>query len=140
VVFLPLLLLATSCGGRGDVSGKVTLDGKPLPAGTIVFQNGKKPAVSADIKDGGYTATGVPAGDVKVAVETKSVKEAAERLQSTLTLKVPGRDEKALAQQLKDLMGTYRPIPDKYADLDKSGLATKVASGTNQYDVPLASK
>ena len=135
---LPLLLLATGCGGRGDVAGKVSLDGKPLPAGTIIFQDSKKHAVSAEIKDGEYAATGVPTGDVKVAVDTTSLKGRAEMLVGGV--KLSDQEAAARAQQAKEMLAKYRPIPTKYADPEKSGLTTKVNTGSNQYDVTLTSK
>jgi hypothetical protein len=134
---LPLLLLATGCSGRGDVAGKVSLDGKPLPAGTIIFQSGKR-AVSADIKDGEYTATGVPAGDVKVAVETGSIKAKAEMLGAGV--KMTGKEAGPQAQKAKELLAKYLHIPERYADPNKSGLTAKVNSGSNQKNFDLTSK
>jgi hypothetical protein len=133
-----VLLLTMGCSGRGDVTGKVNLDGKPLPAGVIVFRNGRKPVVSAEIKDGDYTASGVPAGDVKVAVETNSIKDTAERLMAGVNPreKNPG----PRAQQAKEMMAKYRPIPERYADLEKSGLTLKVNTGSNQKNFDLTSK
>jgi hypothetical protein len=73
-----VLLAAFGCGGshgKGTVSGTVTLDGQPLPAGKIAFVPAQGAGVSADIKeDGTYTATDVPAGEIKVIVETASLK------------------------------------------------------------------
>jgi hypothetical protein len=120
------------------VAGKVSLDGKPLPGGTIIFQDSKKHAVAAEIKDGEYTATGVPVGDVKVAVDTNSLKGKAEMLVGGI--KLSDQEAAARAQQAKEMLARYRPIPGKYADPEKSGLTTKVNGGTNQYDVTLTSK
>jgi hypothetical protein len=74
-------LLAFGCGGEKvyRVSGKVTFQGKPVPAGKVYFiPDGSKgntgPTGFADIKDGQYDtgATGgrnAPAGPVLIAVE-----------------------------------------------------------------------
>jgi len=61
---LSALVVLAGCGGRGDVprfdlSGTVTYDGKPVPAGFIVFEpetaaGNSGPASQADIRDGKY--------------------------------------------------------------------------------------
>jgi len=47
------------CGGgsHGDVSGSVKIDGKPLPAGDIIFEStdGSAPVAHGKIKDGQYS-------------------------------------------------------------------------------------
>ena len=63
-------LALVGCGGavesgppRFRLSGKVTFDGKPVPAGTIYFEPATGPAGSAQIKDGQYdTANGMAGG------------------------------------------------------------------------------
>jgi len=68
LLLVPVLLVLAGCGqGEGvqrfDVSGTVTYDGQPVPAGTVLFQpdesqGGSGPAGVATIKDGKYdTAT-----------------------------------------------------------------------------------
>jgi hypothetical protein len=77
---LPLLFIAVAggCGGgKGNVSGTVTVDGKPLPMGTIVFTSESGPAVAAEILDGKYAAVGVPTGDVKVSLDLSALKSLA---------------------------------------------------------------
>jgi hypothetical protein len=72
---LSLFALATSagCGQKGadtvKVSGKVTIDGEPIPMGTISFfaADGKAPTAGGAIKDGTYTAE-VPPGEKNVVV------------------------------------------------------------------------
>jgi hypothetical protein len=79
---LPALacLLALGCGGDAvyHVSGKVTFQGKDVPAGKIYFSpDGAKGATGptgfADIKDGKYDTSdggrGVPAGPVVISIE-----------------------------------------------------------------------
>jgi hypothetical protein len=62
---LPALVVLAGCGGKGDaprfdLSGTVTYDGKPVPAGYIVFEpetaaGNSGPASQADIHDGKYS-------------------------------------------------------------------------------------
>lgn len=157
-----LLGAVNGCGGgKGTVSGKVTLDGKPLPAGKIGFVPSKGVGASGEIKDGQYSVSGVPAGDMKVTVETKSIKSKIDELSSAVRLSVrssqppPGvkmpegakkaleeerkRDEE-MKQELKELRAAYRQIPEKYSKADSSGLTLKVKGGTNNFDVSLSSK
>jgi hypothetical protein len=76
-----LCLLPLGCGGVKvyRVSGKVTFDGKPVPAGKIYFipdssKGNTGPTGYANIKDGEYDTgasggSGAPAGPVIIAVE-----------------------------------------------------------------------
>jgi hypothetical protein len=154
-----LLLAAMGCGGgKGDVSGTVTLDGKPLPAGKIAFLASKGAAVSADIQNGQYTVAKVPTGNVKVTVETASIKTQADQMQAGIRqggpksvppntppeakahLEAEIKANAESAQKAKDLLAQYRPIPEKYGKPDTSGLSTTVKAGDNKFDVSLTSK
>jgi len=59
------------CGGdsHGDVSGNVKIDGKPLPAGDIIFEStdGSAPVAHGKIKDGQYSLKSAP-GAKKVKI------------------------------------------------------------------------
>src|SRR5690606_23516172 len=66
--------LAVGCSsGKGfeefDVSGAATIDGEPIPTGTITFvaADGKTPTGGGVIKDGRYVAK-VPPGEKKVLI------------------------------------------------------------------------
>jgi hypothetical protein len=56
-----LCLAAVGCGGRdrppayATVSGTVTLDGKPMPDGKIIFTTDGRPPTILDVVDGKYT-------------------------------------------------------------------------------------
>lgn len=157
-----LIPVAMGCGGRkAKVSGSVTLDGKPLPAGTIVFHPSKGNSVSGEIHDGQYTVTGAPTGEVKVTVDTAYLKQEAEALamanqnagrsmgsggqgamppEAREALgKEKQRTQEAL-QRSKELQASYRAIPDKYTKSDSSPITTKIKSGANSFDVDLSSK
>ncbi len=58
-----------------SVTGKITLDGKPLPGGTIIFYPaGDDQFVGTKIKeDGSFKLDRVPVGKHKVAIESKGV-------------------------------------------------------------------
>lgn len=75
-----LVTFASGCGGgKGTVSGEVTVDGKPMPMGIIVFTPDSGLAVAAEIVDGKYSAVGVPSGNVSVSLDLNSLKQQAEK-------------------------------------------------------------
>jgi hypothetical protein len=160
-----LSLAALGCGrGKSSVSGAVTLDGKPLYTGTIVFIPQGAPAVSGEIKDGQYSVAGVPTGEATVTVDDKAAKMLVEQArkvsrrspaEGTLSGKAPpGANMSAeakeslekqqqqmaeAAKQNQELLANYRPVPEKYSDPNASGLKFNVGSAST-FDVPLTSK
>lgn len=74
--FLSVVFLALAgCGGQGGVegyavSGKVTIDGEPIPQGSVTFiaADGATPTGGGTITDGVYTAPSVPPGEKIVLV------------------------------------------------------------------------
>jgi hypothetical protein len=89
--------------GRTAAGGTVTLDGKPIPAGTVTLVSVKDPLfrVAAAIRQGGvFQVTDAPEGEVRVAVETETIRSI---------------DRKS-----------YVPIPAKYNDTATSGLKATV--------------
>ena len=126
VGILTLALCGCNSDGLGTlypVSGKVTLDDKPLEDAQISFmadtEKGNKAPASpfGKCKDGSYSLTtkdksGAPAGWYKVVITTK----------------YPGGPEKPVE------------IPDKYTDAGKTDLSVEVKSGGGDYDLKLKSK
>jgi len=82
LVVSPLALFVAGCSGGGkkaSAKGNVTLDGQPLGVGLLRFVNpGTDPKfktdVTVEIEDGAFTAKQVPVGDVKVVIETETLK------------------------------------------------------------------
>ena len=58
----------------GTVEGTVTFNGKPVPDGTITFHLPDGQFVGAKLKDGKYRVDRVPAGTMRVTVESKKVR------------------------------------------------------------------
>jgi hypothetical protein len=130
-------LLGCGSSSPGTVSGKVYLKDKPLKGGNVTFLTAdKKVSQIAKIgEDGSYTIGSIPAGPVKIAVETKSLKQVA-----SVPRNAPPPGQKApnsSAADPKELMKRYVPIPDKYADAGESGLEYTVKSGKQDYDIKL---
>jgi len=126
---MPLMLLAAfvGCGGAFDssVSGTVTLNGSPVPRGTVAYHPiSGGPAAYAPIESSGAYSVrtgreeGLPSGDYQVtvianepSVETKDGRPPA-----------PG---KAIT-------------PPWYKSKETSGLKFTVESGANTIDLPLS--
>src|SRR5262245_21639141 len=65
---------ADAADEAATVRGRVTLDGKPLAEGRILFHIGDDQFVGAKLnKDGGFAVTRVPSGRHKVTVEARGV-------------------------------------------------------------------
>jgi hypothetical protein len=130
-LILPMVLAVVGCGGAYDstASGVVTLDGKPVPRGTVSFHPvAGGPAAYAMIgDDGSYTvqtgrAGGLPAGDYQVSITAN--------------------ENAAVAQTA----GGGPPPPGKpitplwYRMKETSGLQVTVKPGSNTIDLELKSQ
>jgi hypothetical protein len=137
---LPLLLLvAWGCGGSksttSEVTGKVTYQNNPLPAGQITFYPAKGTPQSVAIQpDGTYTVTDLEPGEVTVTVSTETLNP------EKKTPDYGGRGRGGASPPPPDMAGgggKYVKIPDKYAKQETSTLKTTISKGKNKYDVPL---
>ena len=117
------LSVALGCSGNNypaEVSGTVTLDGKPIGPGVVIFApvGGKtNPARGAIQPNGSYFLktsrdVGLPPGKYQVSLQ---IVELPAHL-------VPGE---------RDMSPTKSLIPDKYTDTTTSGLEYDVAPGSN---------
>jgi hypothetical protein len=116
---LAVALLATPSPAdeapRGDVEGRIRFQGKPLPGGTVTVHPAKGGPLTAKLdKDGNYRLRNVPAGEVRVSVETESVRPK------------PGQPP-----------GRFVAIPAKYGNPKTSGLVVKVVKGRQVFDIQL---
>ena len=125
------MVLQIGCRGssmESEVSGTVTLDGKKLGPGTIVFApvaDGGKPATGSIESDGSYSmktsrASGLAAGAYQVAVSIREMPQNVKR-----------GDQPPLGKLL---------IPEKYEDYRSSGLKYDVTPGSNTINVELVSR
>src|SRR5438132_11459228 len=63
-----------------DVTGAVTLAGKPLPAGWITFHGKGGRSAAATIDEGKYALKGAPTGQVRVTIDTAGIASMADAL------------------------------------------------------------
>jgi hypothetical protein len=135
---LSLLPLTNGCSGKASlahVKGTVTLDGKPLAKGTIIFETaGQRPATGR-IENGEIvdvtcykTGDGAPIGSHKVAIS------AAEEAASAV-VENPG-DAKAPGP---NYMSGKSLIPSRYNDPSASGLTAVIKRGENVLEFKLTS-
>jgi hypothetical protein len=124
-----LLAVAAGCGPLTTrVSGRVLLDGKPLPGGVVTFVpvEGKAPATATIREDGTFEMPNAPLGPVQVtvnnlALKPSGLKDATESPRSRIArLKMPpAAVERAKRERLdvpppeepEKMPGSYVPIP-----------------------------
>ena len=129
---LLLVPLAAGCGGGkagATVSGKVTYQGRALSSGIVTFLPASGPAHHTEIKsDGSYRMANVPAGPVKIGVQTKSG-------QGDSSSKASASPE--VGQKMPDTREKESLIPVQYTDPNNSQLTYTVKKGKQQFDIDL---
>src|SRR5262249_22752825 len=125
------LISAAGCGkALGSVTGKVYYKNEPLKGGTVVFvtADGQTGGGSEITEDGSYSIADLPPGDVRIAVETRSLRPNRFR----------AREGSAMPQNAPPEAGAYRghattdryvAIPDRYAEIESSELTYTVIAG-----------
>src|SRR3954468_2250572 len=122
-------LVAVGCGGRGDVSGKVTYQGKALVWGTVQFEGSDGMLKQGNInRDGTYSVQGLATGEAKVAVS--SINPNSADFQPRVV------EGKAPPPPRPKVEGWF-PIPEKYDTPHRSGLTYTIKSGPNTFDIDL---
>jgi hypothetical protein len=132
-----LILGLCGCGkGTSTVSGKVTLEGKPLVTGSVSFTGADNVTKNAAIqKDGTFSLEGVPYGKVLVAVQS------IDPVKRIFKKKTPDGVGAPKAKDLSpDDSDGWFPIPEIYGDLNKSGLSLNVEKPLTTYDIELKEK
>jgi hypothetical protein len=96
-----------------SVKGRVTLDGRPLPFGKVIFHLADGQFVGSKLKeDGSFKIDRVPLGTHTITVEAMKA----------------GKGRK------------LNVLPERYASEEKSQLRVEVRKGQNQFDLNLLSK
>jgi hypothetical protein len=104
------------------VSGKVTLGGAPVPAGTVLFMTDDGQAATAELNPDGTYHVHCRPGRYKVSLTPPPPPD---------PLAAPGGSVRSLPVTVS------QSIPQRYRDLGRSGLSVEVKAGDNTYDIPL---
>lgn len=123
------LLTRSGSDSPGTVTGKVTLNQKPLKSGLITFESevGNKDAFSAAIRDGVYATGPIPSGPCQVTVIHSAVP-------AKPSEEVGGND---LGPPHKPGARSAPEVPEKDHRSDTSGLDYTVKPRENTHDVEL---
>jgi len=120
--------MLSACGRPGGkheeatVYGKVTLDGKPVAGGRVIFAHVQGPGAAADIKpDGTYTTTAA-VGKTEVSIDYRAPGEAAPKGRPGMVM---------LGKSL---------VPEKYENPKTSGLSLEIKSGKNEHNIDMKSQ
>lgn len=100
------VLSAAGCGGGGDkppayvsVSGTVTLDGKPLPDGQIMFTTDGRPPAILDILDGKYTGQAMVGNNKIQITRMRDSAKVTDRLPPEAQTRIRARGDGTPAQE-----------------------------------------
>jgi hypothetical protein len=126
-------LAAAGCAGKGDVSGSVTYQGKPLVYGTVLLVdhegNIHQPGIQ---EDGSYSVKGVSPGEALVAVNSPNP--------AAPVITLPGGEQPSDPEDERRraaLRQKWFPIPEHYGDPNRSELKLEVKPGPNLHDLKL---
>jgi hypothetical protein len=151
---LLLLALVGGCGpGYGKVSGRVVYNGQPVPGGRVLFRpaDPRQNSVSAEIDEQGHYEAVLPAGEVKVSVDNRELEPHATHwtggglppgLPPDLLKNIPKNTPEQSPPASRDnapskLPGKYRRIPNKYYQVETSGLSFTVKGGAQEENLEL---
>jgi hypothetical protein len=143
----------------GTVSGTITLDGKPLPAGFVTFHGPSgASAFRANIDGGKYATAGITAGRrYRLTVSTAgalaladSTRDELKRLEGRAQLLKQAKvDDTALTRRIKDLKERDKilqemvkrlkdvKLPEKFTHRKTTPLAYEVKKGPQTFDIKL---
>ncbi len=158
-LILALALSFTGCSpSPGQVSGKVTYKGKPVPGGWVTIRpsDPKQNTLSAQIDREGNYSMEIPAGEVKLAIDNREFEplpKAGAGIPSGIALpadvvkKLGGQPQPQPTEPVDPSTTADAPvvretdryikIPDKYYLVETSGLSYTVKSGKQQHDISL---
>jgi hypothetical protein len=143
------VVFTTGCDTpRSRVHGKVTVQGKPVTGGTVIFLAKDNLTYLADINpDGTYAATGIPRGPVRVSVQQPPARPPS-RAEGAPPRGGPGSTAEAAADdkgkrarqtELPDTGSAAKgpAVPAVYTDPNKSGLSFELSEPDQEYLIDL---
>lgn len=149
-----LLLLSVAlagCGpGKGKVSGRVVFNGKPLPAGKVMFMpaDGQSSVITVDLDESGnFPQVELPVGEVMVSVDNREFAPPAPvtgpiELPSGIApgALAPAQDSgpRANSPAAAARNARYVPIPSRYYTAEESRLRITVRPGEQTEEIALS--
>jgi hypothetical protein len=136
-------LSALGCRGQektSTVHGSVTLNGKPVTDGMVVFVSEADPSVRVPgqvFGDGKYTALGVPVGPVKVYFDMSEPKKWEEAKAKSQAKGATKRPRPPIGGPSAVPPGPYVQIPARYESLETSELRCVVEPGITEVNFEL---
>jgi ABC-type glycerol-3-phosphate transport system substrate-binding protein len=150
LLFAGLTVALVGCGGpppRAVVKGTVSIDGKSLTTGNVMFWGDKNVTATATISESGeYVMNDAPIGDVKITVTVPRIPPGLlEKMQAKSgKFKEINKGIKSVDPEsgksisiMGSVPATIVPIPEKYADVSTSNLTFTVKAGEQTKDLPL---
>jgi len=140
-MFLVLLMALglAGCGSTGTVSGKVSFKGNPLKGGTVTFLSaaGKPSATTQINEDGSYAIPSVPAGEVKICVDTQMLNPAG-KIKAPKYSAPPGqKNPNDPGGDSTDTSKRYVAIPEAFASPEKTTLTYTVKGGKQEHNIEM---
>ncbi len=125
---MPLAGCGPSQPATGSVHGKVTFDGKPVSAGSVVFENGPQGIfkVSALAGDGTYRVEDLPLVEYTVCVQPPEAEVPNENSNFDGTTPLP-KTNVALPKEIPTRYHNSHATPERYTPTE----------GDQQYDIQL---
>lgn len=122
------------CGSKtAHVTGKVTLSGTPVAAGSVILFCQDSQILHGVIHpDGTYTIPNVPKGVASVAIRTHTRVPAGFQLQQKIPVTEAGPVRPDQAHTTKTVS-----IPRRYSQPEESGLQISVSRSAMEYDIEL---
>ena len=153
-MILALVLAAGGCARtmpKGIVSGRVLLDGKPLPGGEVTFRavapNSTPVIVKLD-ENGAFPAVELPSGEVNVVVDNRKLapppprgpKPIPKGLNAAARAKFTTPANQQHSPSVAAVNGKYVPIPARYINGEATDeLKFTVRPGEQKHDIELKS-
>jgi hypothetical protein len=152
---VPLLLLlcpiVAGCGPKQlPISGRVLIDGKPLPGGRVTFrpENPAVNSISAELNEQGLYQVVLPVGKIHVSVDNRELEprpSTAGFVPNTVPLPPElrskiGHSPPASPASTPKASSRYIKIPERYYTADSGDLDFTVEPGMQQHDIELSSK
>ena len=139
LLVLAACLGSVGCGGRANVSGKVTFTGKPLVSGMVsILASDGKAHYGEIMADGAYAIPGVALGEAKFSVACPNPTQNASGGRGKLDID-PRKPVKSAAPTAGSNFDATKwfAIPGEFGDPDRAGLKFTLTSGSNILDLPL---